>query len=65
MKTNGKGRKNHSCSVSVFYYWKRDRSEIVGNGNRSGINRIAKTNGNRILTKTHNLIQIGMILIFD
>jgi hypothetical protein len=40
-------RKNHSpVFESAFYHRKRDRSEIVGNGNGSGINGIAKTNGN-------------------
>jgi hypothetical protein len=38
---------------------------IVGNGNRSVINGIAKMNGNGILTETHNLIQIEMLLMFD
>jgi hypothetical protein len=49
-------------SYPLFIIENGIRPGIVGNKNRSGINGIAKT---EILAKTHNLIQIEMVLMFD
>jgi hypothetical protein len=52
-------------SYSHFVIGNGIGSEIVGNGNESGINRLRKRTKTEILTETHNLIQIKMVLMFD
>jgi hypothetical protein len=63
MKTDGKTPL--SFPYPHFIIGKGIGSEIVGNGNGSGINGIAKRKETEILTETHNLIQIEMLLMFD
>jgi hypothetical protein len=62
MKMDGNGRKNSSpVSVSVFYHRKWDQVW----SSRKRDKRKTNENENTILTKTHNLIQIEMLLMFD
>jgi hypothetical protein len=63
IKTDGKT--TLSFPYPHFIIENEIKSEIVGNGKRSGINGIAKTNGNENTNETHNLIQIEMLLMFD